>query len=291
MAWLQRRTPKLFLSYKRLDSGPVAMQIFDHFTHLGYDTFLDEASVEPGADFQRELMWWLNDADLLIVLASPNYPRSKWCMEELTFCQQRFIGIGMIEWPRAIYRQRGRVSFPGVPAHARRPLIIEAATPDQIMSLTCLDFASRSRVGPCPGTSSLPSRHLTRSALDRVTAFCARQRTVGIRQRLDNLIPLARRLLPGAQAQAGASGPGDLVFRDSAGSSFARVLPFRPEPDTIRQACSDGAHYGLSGCFYAENDPYDSRAMALRWLTNCPRPSVPHLSNCWVWACWGDTLL
>src|SRR5262245_28421749 len=74
MAWLHRRTPKVFISYKRTDSAPIAGQLYDRFNHLGYETFLDEASVPRGTDFQRELKWWLNDADLLIVLASPRFP-------------------------------------------------------------------------------------------------------------------------------------------------------------------------------------------------------------------------
>ncbi len=138
----------------------------------------------------------------------------------------------------------------------------------------------------------LPTRELTAEALARVVALCARQRTVGIRQRLDNLIPLARRVLPGAVPVTGTSSPGDLTFSDAKGqSSFIRVVPFRPRAETIWQACGDGAKHGVSGCFYAENDPNDMRARALRWLANGKRPTDPARSDGWVWACFGDTVL
>jgi len=292
MMWLHRRTPKVFISYKRTDSAPIASQLFDRLNHLGYEVFLDEASVQRGAEFQRELMWWLNDADLLIVLASPRFPKSEWCMKEVAFCQQRFIGIALVEWPSQIYEGQPRLRFPDVDDTTGRPVIAKAATADQIVTLEAPEFDGDVPVLAGPVDPKLPERKLRSEALDRVVALCARQRTVGIRQRLDNLIPLAQRVLQGATAIPGSQSPGDLAITSAAGvSSFVRVLPFRPEPENIRQACVDGVSHGISGCFYAENDPQDSRAEALRWLASGKRPPRPDLSEGRVWACWGDQIL
>ena len=292
MTWLHRRTPKVFISYKRTDSGPIAAQLYDRLNHLGYETFFDEASVQRGADFQRELKWWLNDADLLIVLASPRFPQSKWCMEEVTFCQQRFIGVAAIEWPREIYEGTSRVRFADLGSKAQRPVILKRATPDQVMTLKLNDFAGRAirRGGRDP---KLPERELTEKALARVLAMCARQRTVAIQQRLADLIPLAQRLLPGATPIVGTTSPGDLAWSDTSGTkSFVRVLPFRPRPEHIRRACEDGVRHGtIGGCFYAENDPYDPRAQSLRWLANATRPPDPLISDGHVWASCGGVLL
>jgi len=280
----------VFISYKRTDSGPIASQLFDRMNHLGYEVFLDEASVQRGADFQRELMWWLNDADLLIVLASPRFPKSQWCMEELAFCQQRYIGIAVVDWPRQIYE--GQLRFPDVDATTRRPVIASAATADQMITLEAPDFDGDVPALPGPGDPKLPERKLSNEALDRIIALCARQRTVGIRQRLDNLVPLAQRVLQGATAIPGAHFPGDLAITSATGAtSFVRVMPFRPGPENIQQACIDGVSHGISGCFYAENDPQDSRAEALRWLASGNRPRRPGLSEGRVWACWGDQIL
>lgn len=289
--WLHRRTPKVFISYKRTDSAPIAGQLYDRLNHLGYETFLDEASVPRAADFQRELKWWLNDADLLIVLASPRFPLSKWCMEEVSFCRQRFIGVVLVQWPDEIYRGNPRIPFPDIGAVAKQPEIIERARPRQKLMLDPGDFAG-SPVVPGNVDPRLPERELTPAGISRILKLCATQRTVGIRQRLNNLIPLARSLLPGATPVAGAFNPEDLTYVNAGVHSFVRVLPFRPRPEDIHQACRDGVTYGsvVAGCFYAENAPSDPRAEALRWLANGKRKPSKELSDGWLWASYGAKL-
>jgi hypothetical protein len=288
--WLHRRTPKVFISYKRIDSAPIAGQLYDRLNHLGYETFLDEATMPRAVDFQRELKWWLNNADLLIVLASPRFPQSRWCMEEVSFCQQRFIGVAVVQWPQAIYEGPRRIPFPGVGAGWRQPEIIRRAQSAQKLTLLPEDFAGapiRRNANP-----KLPERELTPEGLGKILTLCATQRTVGIRQRLNNLIPLARHLLR-ATPVAGAFNPADLACVNAGSTqSFVRVLPFRPRPENIRQACVDGVAYGrLAGCFYAENDPRDPRAQALLWLANGKRKPNKKLSDGWLWASVGARLL
>jgi hypothetical protein len=140
MAWLHRRTPRVFISYRRIDSAPIVSQLYDRLNHLGYETFLDEASVRRAADFQRELKWWLNDADLLIVLASPRFPLSKWCMEEVSFCQQRFIGVVMVQWPQGVYEGDRRIPFPGV----LEPIEVEVWPPQPDLDAPSLHVKVRS---------------------------------------------------------------------------------------------------------------------------------------------------
>ncbi len=287
--WLQRRVPKVFISYKRTDSAPIAGQLYDRLNHLGYETFLDEASVPRAADFQRELKWWLNDADLLIVLASPRFTLSKWCMEEVSFCQQRFIGVAVIQWPQAIYEGAARIPFPDMGAASKPPIIIDRAQPGQMLTLLPEDFAGDSVRGSADPT--LPERELTQDGLSKVLKLCATQRTVGIKQRLDDLIPCAQRLLNGATPVAGGFNPADLTYVNEGVRSFVRVLPFRPRPEDIRQACIDGVSYGtVAGCFYSENDENDPRAKALRWLANAKRKESAELSDGWLWPSLGGKL-
>jgi hypothetical protein len=50
MAWLKRRTRKVFISYRRIDSAPIANQIFGRFNGLGWEVFLDDATIPRGVD-------------------------------------------------------------------------------------------------------------------------------------------------------------------------------------------------------------------------------------------------
>lgn len=287
-AWLRRDTRKIFISYKRTDSECIATQVFDTLTSLGCECFLDDVSIRKGVDFQRELIWWLNDADLLLVLLSPNYPSSRWCMEEIAFAQARFIGILTVEWPSGIYGSSPSILFPGIRPGASPPVILQGTTEDQRIKLALRDFEGgdeeSSRISR-PSEQSLRQR-----AIDRIVAGSARQRAVAIRQRLDNLIPLARTVLPAKGPVSLASTFGDLTFVDERNQrNFVRVLPFRPDPESIRRARTDAQGYQVAGCLYSECDPKDARAEALRWLANRPHNDSSALTR--LWACIGDKLV
>jgi len=294
MAWLRRRTPKVFISYKRLDSGPIASQLYERLNRLGYETFLDEASISKGEEFQRELMWWLSDADLLVMLASPRFPASRWCMEEITFAQTHFVGVLAVEWPREIYDERAPLRFPKN-RRAVPPLALKRATDDQRLQLRPGDFSdvgSARRARALGARLDLPARTLTANGLTRIVAACARQRTVAIRQRLDNLIPLAQEVLSAeGEAEHGVDF-GDLRFTNRRGRrAFVRVLPFRPRPENIHQACTDGVGHDVAGCFYEECDRHDARAKALLWLAQGKRAGTGLPSQSRVWACSADALI
>ncbi len=80
---LLRAERKLFISYKRDDSTPVANALYDELDRRGFDVFLDTRSVPPAKDFQSELWHRLADADVIILLDTPGFRSSRWTVEEL----------------------------------------------------------------------------------------------------------------------------------------------------------------------------------------------------------------
>lgn len=46
---------RVFVSYRRVESQPLADQLFDRLSREGFDVFLDRFSIEAGIDFQRRL--------------------------------------------------------------------------------------------------------------------------------------------------------------------------------------------------------------------------------------------
>jgi len=271
MAWLKRRTRKVFISYRRIDSAPIARQIFGRFNELGYNVFLDDASIDRGVEFQRELKWWLNDADLLLALCSPYLGDSQWCMEELTFAQSHSIGIAAVEWPKERYKLADE---PPRATHRPTRVLLDLTMPDQHLPITMNDFVepetepeAKAREPKKP--LAFEERVLSAEALERLVAFCARQRAASIRSRLNNLVPLVQDALSRRKFMDVSHVLGDFTFKDKNGKPcFLRALPFRPLPEHLRQAYIDSRRPDLSVCLcaYAECDVKDARAEALRWF-------------------------
>ena len=283
-AWSHRHERRVFVSYKRKDSEPIANQIYDALTRRGYVTFLDDVSIGKGFDFQGELKWWLNDADLLLVLLSPNFEQSRWCMEEIAFAQSRSVALVAIEWPDSVYASGLRFSDGTSPPV--RSTLRDATNHDQRMQLTDID--PDSDFSPSD-PASLWTSELTADALHRVMALCARQRSLAIQRRLDDLIPFAEEMLkPAGQFQV-VGESGDFRFKDSDGiDHFMRVLPYRPDARSLRDTWLASGKEEVVGCFYSECDPKDPRAESLRWLADRIHEGAGPARRTRVWSYVGD---
>lgn len=96
---LLRQDRRLFISYRRADSSTVALQLRHLLEARGYDAFLDTHSVPLGDPFQEVLWQRLADSDLLLLLDSPNFLKSRWTKEELAQAEALTVGILQIIWP------------------------------------------------------------------------------------------------------------------------------------------------------------------------------------------------
>jgi hypothetical protein len=252
----------MFISYRRADSEALAHQIHDHFVGLGFDVFLDDCSIERGANFQRELMWWLNDADMVLLLVSPRLTTSKWVIEEVEFANNATIGLLGVRWPERVYANTGQAE----------PVIANTFFPDQ---------HHRLKDGDLQGDEARPREQiLGKDALDELTTAVNRRRAQAIRQRLVNLLPYAQdELSPQFDVRPQPRlGDLQLVDRQTREVVFARVLPFRPTLDTVfalhNEAVDQVPPPSAVGCYYAENDPTDLRIRALRWMLDVERPKL-----------------
>lgn len=96
---LLRRSRKLFISYLRAESTPIAHQLRVAFDDMGYDAFLDTSSVPKGDDFQAVLWHRLLDSDVMIVLDTPNFLASRWTPKELAEASAMGVGMLRVAWP------------------------------------------------------------------------------------------------------------------------------------------------------------------------------------------------
>jgi hypothetical protein len=92
-------TPRVFLSYRRAETLPVALQLYDRLSHDGFDVFLDRYSIGAGYDFQRRLSQELADKAVVVFLESPSVSASEWTRHEITYAIRNRLGMLVLRLP------------------------------------------------------------------------------------------------------------------------------------------------------------------------------------------------
>jgi hypothetical protein len=96
---LLRLERRLFISYRRAESTPIAMQLYEALDARGFDVFLDTRSVPPAVDVQAELWHRLADSDVVVLLDTPHFRVSDWTVQELAQANATSIQILHLLWP------------------------------------------------------------------------------------------------------------------------------------------------------------------------------------------------
>lgn len=148
---------RVFISYRRVETQPLAEQLFDRLAREGFEVFLDRFSIEPGLDFQRRLHQELADKAMVVLLESEWVQNSRWTQHEIDYTKRFRLGLLALNIPSA------------------RPLSTIDA--DFRMQLAGDDFekpptTEKNPLFDLPGEPEKVSQwgHLNRTALDRVTA-------------------------------------------------------------------------------------------------------------------------
>jgi TIR domain len=95
------RQRRVFLSYRRDEARDAALQLFDALSARLFDVFLDTHGVAPGEDFQSLLWHRLCDADVLLMLDTPNYFASRWTSAEYGRALAKGISVLRVGWPQS----------------------------------------------------------------------------------------------------------------------------------------------------------------------------------------------
>ena len=148
---------RVFLSYFRNESTPLAVQMHTALAQARFDVFLDRFTVPPSVDFQKRLEEDLGDKAFLVLIESPGLRTSHWVEHEIAYAHAHRIGILA-------------VTLPGTADAELVPSIDEA-------------FRVRLHVDDVQATSELTDAALRR-LLDRVEVAHARE----LRRRREQLI-------------------------------------------------------------------------------------------------------
>lgn len=101
MLGLVTQERRVFLSYVRRDSGPVAEQLHGLLVQSGFDVFLDRFTVPLGSDFSERIDEELADKAFVVLLESPGLAESKWVEHEISYALQHRIEILAVALPSA----------------------------------------------------------------------------------------------------------------------------------------------------------------------------------------------
>ncbi|MFJ4068566.1 toll/interleukin-1 receptor domain-containing protein [Pseudomonas sp. NPDC089996] len=93
------RQRRVFLSYRRAESTAVAVQLFAELSARQFDVFLDTHRIGAGVDFQEHLWHQLSDVDVLLMLDTPEYFKSRWTDAEYGRALAKGIGVLRVQWP------------------------------------------------------------------------------------------------------------------------------------------------------------------------------------------------
>ena len=107
--------PRIFISYRQVDSSALAIQLFDALSHAGFETFLDHFRIPPGVNFQARLTQELGDKAMLLVIESPKLLDSDWVLHEINVAKVNSLGVFALQAP-------GGKPIPSIDSGARTSL-------------------------------------------------------------------------------------------------------------------------------------------------------------------------
>jgi hypothetical protein len=169
---LLRKSRRLFISYRRVESREIALQLYTLFDERGFDVFLDTHGV-PAAELFQEVLWHrLADSDVVVLLDTPEFLESQWTTEELAKASAMGIGILQLIWPRT---KRARTTDLALP-HYLTPLDFVPA--GSTGSQARLAFVTEQKVAT--EVESLRARCLQARYQALVRSFCEAARQAGV---------------------------------------------------------------------------------------------------------------
>jgi hypothetical protein len=90
---------RVFISYRRTESEPMARQLFNALERRNFSVFLDTVSIDPGVDFQARLFESLADKSMVLLLHSRTFSESRWTMEEVDYAHGNDLSVFVLKFP------------------------------------------------------------------------------------------------------------------------------------------------------------------------------------------------
>lgn len=190
---------RVFLSYRRRDSTPLAMQLYDELHRLCYSVFLDRFDLEAGSRVQPRIYEALQEMSFVLLLESSQVQSSKWVEEEIGYAME--YGLGLLA-----------LAAPDIPEPPPFIMIPE----DKRERIRLRDFESDGRLKP--------------EALGRVLLRIEREHADQLRARRERMISDIFEVLRDAGRPSRRLGPCSLIRSGPLRETIVRVCPRPPTP-------------------------------------------------------------
>jgi hypothetical protein len=138
---LMRKRRRLFISYKRDESAPVAQQLHHALDERSFDVFLDTLSVRAADPFQERLWHRMADSDIVILLYTQNAHSSGWVEDEIKRANGMKITVLQVIWP-GVKRDRQTEMFE---PHYLADADFDPDNPRQLKPKVLADYLALSR--------------------------------------------------------------------------------------------------------------------------------------------------
>ena len=168
---LLRRERRLFISYKRSGSQPLANRLYESLDARGFDVFIDVRSVPPAMDFQNELWHRMTDSDVIVLIDTPGFREGRWTAAELTQANATNVQILHMLWPGL--KEDDTSAFSHFLKLTRSDFLGYLPFRGQFMKRRCLE-----RI--CDEAERLRARALAARHRYLVESFCDAARDLGI---------------------------------------------------------------------------------------------------------------
>ncbi|SPF33890.1 hypothetical protein SBA4_1360030 [Candidatus Sulfopaludibacter sp. SbA4] len=251
------RDRRVFLSYRRRESTPMALQLYEKLHQAGYLVFLDYFSVERGIRIQERIQQALDEMSFVLLLESAGAAQSKWVAEdEIGYALSHRLGLLSLAWPEL----KSAPGFPMIPPDRREQL-----SPDDLEE----------------------DGRLTSEAIERTTLRIEREHADQLRARREGMVKNVSELLAEAGHKTIRLGPYSLLQPRSAPEAeliedlVIRVCPrpanhrdmFELGQDCLRRRAGKEV-LGPSAWIVSLPGGYQENLDVARWIGGIQNPQV-----------------
>lgn len=230
---------RVFLSYLRKETSPLAEQLYDDLHRHRFTVFLDRFEIDHGKHVQGRIHEALHEMTFVLLLESSSAANSMWVEEEIGYALNYQLGLLAL-------------ALPDIPDPPPFPLIDE----DKRYRLNQNDFVR--------------NLHLTDGALNRIRLRIKREHANQLWARRERMVADIQEHLERIGRPAQRRAPYTLVRSGQTRQTIIRVCPRPPDPHDLHRLDAHRLNQQtqMDGWVVADRGGYRERQQVTQWVAD-----------------------